>query len=82
MNWISLLAVYFVLWWLCLFIVLPFRVRNQIDEGETVQGTDPGAPVVFRIWPKLLATTVLAAILLGLLAWGLSNPMLQRYWAT
>ena len=73
-------AVYFILWWVCLFAVLPFGVRNQSDADEVVEGTEPGAPVLFRLWPKLLATTILAAIVLALVIWGLSNPFLQEYW--
>lgn len=76
----TILAIYFVVWWLCLFIVLPFRVRNQIDEGEWVQGTERGAPSVSRMLPRILATTVLAAIVTALLMWGLSNPILREYW--
>lgn len=81
MSWISYAAVYFVLWWLCLFLVLPFNVRNQHDTGQVTKGTEPGAPALLRLWPKLLVTTVLAAVLLVLLMWGLSNPDLRRYWS-
>lgn len=81
MQWGSILAIYFVVWWLCLFVVLPFRVRNQVDDGEWVQGTERGAPAVARLWPKLLITSVLAAIVSGLLLWGLSQPLLREYWS-
>jgi len=81
MSIVSLIAVYFVLWWLCLFMVLPFGVHNQIDAGEVVEGTEPGAPVAFRLWRTWLITTLLAAVVQVLLFWGLSNPMLQRYWS-
>lgn len=74
-------AVYFILWWLCLFLVLPFGVRNQHDTGEVTKGTEPGAPALFRLWPKLLGTTMISAALLGLVIWGLSSPILQRYWS-
>jgi predicted secreted protein len=74
-------AIYFVVWWLCLFVVLPFKVRNQVDEGSYIQGTDPGAPVIFRLWPKLLITTVVSAVLTGLLLWALSAQWLQDYWS-
>lgn len=77
----SWFAVYFVLWWLCLFIVLPFGVRAQEESGEVVKGTEPAAPVFFRLWPKLLGTSVVAGVLLLLLMWGRSNPLIQRYWA-
>ncbi len=79
--WLSYAALYFVLWWLCLFIVLPFGAHNQADTGEVIKGTEPGAPVLFRLWPKLLATSILAAVLLALVMWGLSNPYVQRYWS-
>jgi predicted secreted protein len=80
MTLFSWFAVYFVVWWMCLFVVLPFNVRNQSDTGEVVRGSEPGAPVVFRAWPKLLATTVLAAVVQALVMWALSNPALQEYW--
>jgi len=78
---ITALAIFFIVWWLCLFIVLPFRVSNQIDTGDIVPGTERGAPTgIFRFWPKLLATTLLAAVVTALLLWGLSNPLLREYW--
>ncbi len=81
MSPITIVAVYFIVWWICLFLVLPFRVRNQVDAGEWVMGTERGAPAgIFRLWPKLLATTLLAAVVSGLLLWGLGNPVLQEYW--
>lgn len=80
MTLISWIAVFIIIWWVCLFVVLPFGVRNQVDQGEVVAGTDPGAPVKFRIWKKLLITSVLALAVQVLVLWGLSNPVLQEYW--
>ena len=77
---LSMVAIYFVVWWLCLFAVLPFNVRNQVDAGEVFKGSEPGAPAVLRLWPKLLITTLLAGVVTALLFWGLSNPLLQEYW--
>ncbi|MBK1623681.1 DUF1467 family protein [Afifella marina] len=65
MSWISALAVYFVIWWLVLFAVLPFGVRTQEEEGEVILGTDRAAPAVPRMWWKLLATSLVAAVLFG-----------------
>ena len=77
----SLLAVYFVIWWLCFILVLPIGSRSQAEAGgDIVRGSDPGAPAVLRMWPKLLATTLLAAAMTALLFWGLSNPTLKEYW--
>lgn len=77
---LSLFAIYFVVWWLSLFLVLPFKVRNQVDTGEIFKGSEPGAPALLRMWPKLLITTVLAGVVTALLLWGLNNPMLREYW--
>jgi predicted secreted protein len=74
------IAFYVVTWAICLFVVLPWGAHSQSDAGEVVFGTDPGAPASFRIWKKLLATSILAAVVVALLMWGVSNPALQRYW--
>ena len=77
----SIIAIYFVVWWLCFILVLPIGARSQSETGaDMVPGSDPGAPAIFRMWPKLLATTVLAAAMTALLFWGLSNPTLREYW--
>jgi predicted secreted protein len=59
-------AIYFLIWWVTLFAVLPFGVRSQ-HEAETTPGTDPGAPVLPRLWWKLLWTTLIAAVIYGVL---------------
>ena len=74
-------AIYFVVWWICLFVVLPFGVHNQVDAGEVIHGTDPGAPVAPRIWRTIAYTTVLSIPVTGILMWLLSNPTLQQYWS-
>jgi predicted secreted protein len=64
----SAIAVYFIVWWVCLFAVLPFGVRNAHEAGEGVeQGNEAGAPVQPMLWRKFIATTVLATIVFGLI---------------
>jgi predicted secreted protein len=60
------LAIYFVLWWVVLFAVLPFGVRSQMESGEEIAGTDPGAPSVPRMAWKLLWTTVVSAVIFAI----------------
>jgi len=54
-------AIYFVLWWIVLFLTLPFGVRSQHEDGGGSLGTDPGAPVASQMGRKLIWTTVLSA---------------------
>ena len=61
MNLASAIAIYFIIWWLVLFLVLPFGIRNAHETGEAVEeGNEPGAPVKPRLLQKALITTILA----------------------
>jgi len=62
------LAVYFTIWWVVLFAVLPFGVRNAAESGADLPtGSDAGAPIAPRLAMKALATTVISAALFVLL---------------
>jgi predicted secreted protein len=61
------LAIYFVIWWIVLFAVLPWGVRGQHESGETTPGTDPGAPVLTNLRLKLICTTIVATMVFA--AW-------------
>ncbi len=67
MTWTTGAAIYFLIWWLTLFAVLPFGVKSQ-HEAETEPGTDPGAPVLPRILHKLVWTTIVAAVIFAMLS--------------
>jgi predicted secreted protein len=56
-------AIFFLIWWVVLFAVLPFGVRSQHEAGDMVPGTDPGAPTLPRLGRKLLWTTLVSAII-------------------
>jgi predicted secreted protein len=60
------LAVYFVIWWLALFAVLPFGVRTQDEAGEVVPGTPGSAPAAPRLMRVVLITTLVAAVAFAL----------------
>lgn len=61
------IAVYFIIWWLVLFAVLPFGVRTQDETGETVPGTPGSAPVAHRMARTAGITTVVSAVVFALL---------------
>jgi len=56
-------AIYFLVWWVMLFAVLPWGVRAQGEDGAP--GTDPGAPQLPRLLSKVLWTTALATAVFG-----------------
>ncbi|TXH36118.1 MAG: DUF1467 family protein [Rhodospirillaceae bacterium] len=57
------LLTYSLLWVLCLFVVLPFGVKP--DESPEI-GHDPGAPANPALKKKVLATSLLALVLWGI----------------
>lgn len=68
MQTTTAIAIYFLIWWITLFAVLPFGVRSQHEGDGYAQGTDPGAPILARIGMKLLWTTIVASIVFAILA--------------
>jgi predicted secreted protein len=57
------IAVFFTIWWVVLFTVLPFGVRSQHEEGNVQPGHDPGAPVAPMLVKKALWTTLLTVVI-------------------
>ena len=84
---VSWTAIYFIVWWVTLFVVLPFGVRSQAEAGDVTPGSDPGAPSGLRIGRVFLMTTGVSAVIFGALyllltqtAFGLDDvPFLPRF---
>ena len=56
------IAIYFIMWWVVLFTVLPFGIRSQEEEGSVVPGSAPSAPNTLNLSRKVLWTTVVTTI--------------------
>jgi predicted secreted protein len=55
-------AIFFIIWWVVLFAVLPWGIRSQAESGEVVPGSDPGAPALPKLKSKVIWTTLVSAI--------------------
>lgn len=56
------LAIYFIMWWLTLFAVLPFGLRTQDEAGDVVPGTPESAPARPRMLRVFLLNTLVASV--------------------
>ncbi len=56
------IAIFFLIWWIMLFVVLPWGVHRQDEEGEISPGTDPGAPAIPNLKRKLVWTTLVSLV--------------------
>jgi predicted secreted protein len=74
MGWILGLALYFIIWWTLLFAVLPFGVRSQQEMNDVVPGSEPGAPARPQLGRKILANTLVSAVV-----WAIADFFYIRY---
>ena len=67
MAWTPVAAIYFLIWWITLFAVLPFGVRTDEEAGTPkVPGQADSAPHRFDLKRHLLRAAVLAAVMFAI----------------
>ncbi|MBK0397560.1 DUF1467 family protein [Limibaculum sp. M0105] len=69
MSFTSGLVFYAIIWALVFYMVNPLWQVSQREAGKVVPGTPESAPVDAKLRKKAIITTVVAAILFGLLYW-------------
>ncbi len=77
MSWTSGLAIYFILWWVVLFAVLPFGAHSAHELEEDVEaGHAPSAPVAPRLFRKFLITSGVSGIIFGIIYYVRVNKLI------
>ena len=66
MNWVSMTALFFVVWWLVLFAILPFGLKTQDEEDDVTLGTVSSAPRGPHVVRAMLWTTLEISLLIGI----------------
>jgi predicted secreted protein len=74
MDWLGTAVVFAIVWWLILFMVLPFGAAPP-DEVEPGMATS--APAEPRMAVKLAITTILAALVTALIVWLMNSGLIQ-----
>ena len=64
MTIVTAIFIYFLIWWVMLFTVLPFGITRNREEGK---GYDAGAPAHPNLKKKLLINTLVSAVVLGII---------------
>jgi predicted secreted protein len=65
MSLTEIVVVYIIIWWLVLFMVLPFGI-TRVDPDTLLPGQDPGSPAKGRMVLKLVITSGITAVLVGI----------------
>lgn len=58
-------AVFFLIWWVMLFAVLPFGLRTQEENEDVTLGTVPSAPSGRHIARALVINTIVSLAIFG-----------------
>ena len=65
MSLTEIVVVYIIIWWLVLFMVLPFGI-TRVDPDTLLPGQGPGSPAKGRMVLKLVITSGIAVVLVGI----------------
>ena len=74
MTFATGLIVFVIVWWLVLFMVLPWGIRREEAPEE---GHEPGAPANPRIVLKLAVTTVIACVVWAGIYWAIDADLIH-----
>ena len=62
MNPVSAFAIYFIIWWISLFMVLSLGLKTQGDAGAVVPGTSASAPQGRHMLRVVVVNTLVATL--------------------
>jgi predicted secreted protein len=74
MTWSGTAVVFVVVWWLVLFMVLPF---GAAPPAEVEPGMAESAPARPRLAVKMAITTILAALITALIVWLIDSGLIH-----
>ena len=70
-------AVYYIIWFLTLFTVLPFGVRTQGEAQEVVPGTPSSAPANIKLLRVLAINSVVALVVFAIIFFLIMNNIVS-----
>ena len=65
----TIIAVYFVIWWVTFVAMANIGVKSQGEAGEVLKGTPAGAPVEVKLGRKVFQVSIVTAIITGGIYW-------------
>ena len=57
------LVLFAVIWFMCLFIILPLKIKSQGEDGKIVPGTPASAPSRPLLKKKTIYVTIISLVL-------------------
>ena len=68
------IGIFVVIWWITLFVVLPFGVKTQQEEQSIIPGSIESAPTNPHLLRTVLITTAISCVLFFFAHWAYVSP--------
>lgn len=73
MNWFTGIMVFVIIWWIVIFMVLPWGVRPTASPDK---GHAAGAPENPNLWRKAAVTTAITVVLWLIAYWIIESDLI------
>ncbi len=74
MAWPTMILTYTIIWWVVIFAVLPWGAK---PPEETEIGHASSAPEKPMLWRKILATTIISAVIFAGVYWLVESDLIS-----
>lgn len=74
MTVLTAFFIYLLIWWVVIFAVLPLGIERHEEHGK---GYDAGAPKNANIKKKLILTSAISAVILGIIIAGVELGIIR-----
>ncbi len=64
MSTFTIFGIFFIMWWIVFFIVLPLNITTHMDKGINIRGIHGSVPINPKLVYKLIVTTIVTFIIL------------------
>ena len=64
MSTFTIFGIFFIMWWIVFFIILPLNITTHMDKGINIKGIHGSVPINPKLVYKLIVTTIVTFIIL------------------
>lgn len=67
MSLFTIIGIFFLLWWLVFFVILPIKVTTYQDKNIKIKGVPSSAPIRTNLLFKLFLTSIISVVIMIIL---------------
>jgi len=67
MSLMGSLVIFVILWMIIFFMILPLKIKSQLEQHSVIPGTDPGAPSNPQMYRKFIITTIISLFVFAII---------------